>query len=147
MVDYLVKFKGYLAHKGLKLTPEREIILKEIFSYHKHFNTEALYEKLRQKGETISLATIYRTLPLLIESDLIRETLRCQGKVSYEHTFGHEHHDHIVCIKCGKVIEFQNSSIKKMRDTLCRKYNFKPVEHRLGIKGYCDKCKKKGKSK
>ncbi|GAG53227.1 unnamed protein product, partial [marine sediment metagenome] len=106
MEDYIVKFDEHLAQKGLKFTPARRTILKGAFSSHKHFDTDTLYEKLRAKGENISRATIYRTLPLLAESGLVKETLRCQGKVSYEHIFGHEHHDHMVCIKCGKVIEF-----------------------------------------
>jgi Fur family ferric uptake transcriptional regulator len=137
------KFRDYLKKKGLKFTPERELILKEVFSLHKHFDVEALFGILRKKDRTISRATIYRTLPLLIESGLIREALRCRDRVYYELIFGHPHHDHLLCIGCGKVIEFRNERLEKLQKEVCKKYGFKPIEHRLGIKGYCKKCQKK----
>jgi Fur family ferric uptake transcriptional regulator len=147
MDNYITEFRYYLKSKGLKFTPERRIILKEVFSFHHHFDVDQLYDKLRKHSENISRATIYRTLPLLVESELIRETLRCQGKVSYEHVFGHKHHDHMVCIGCGKVIEFRDERIEKLQDALCKKYSFQPKEHRLGIRGYCKKCRDKRGSK
>jgi len=142
-MDVNEKFKNFLKSKGLKFTPERKTILEGVFSLHKHFDTEELYEKLRKQGKHLSRATIYRTLPLLVESDLIRETLRCQERVSYEHTFGHTHHDHLLCIGCGKIIEFKEEKIERLQEAICKKYGFKTVEHRLGIKGYCRKCGKK----
>ena len=140
MVSPESKFRDYLKERELKFTPERKIILKAVFSLHKHFDTEQLYEKLPRAKKSISRATIYRTLPLLVESDLIRETLRCQGRVSYEHIFGHPHHDHMICIKCGKVIEFREEKIEKLKEEICKRYGFEPVEYRLGIRGYCKKC-------
>ena len=134
------KFNRYLKSKRLKFTPERKIILQEVFSFHKHFNADQLFEKLHQKNRQISRATVYRTLPLLVESGLIVETLRCQGKVSYEQIFKHKHHGHLVCIKCGRVIEFRQEEIEKLQNAVCEKYNFKAVEHKLGIRGYCRRC-------
>ncbi len=136
------KFLVYLKKRELKFTPERQAILQEVFSIHKHFDIEELFEKLRKRGEHLSRATIYRTLPLMVESGLIRETLRCRETVNYEHTFGHPHHDHLLCVKCGKVIEFKEEKIEKLQKAVCRKYNFTPVEHKLGIRGYCEKCKR-----
>jgi Fur family ferric uptake transcriptional regulator len=137
------EFKDFLKSKGLKFTPERKIILEEVFSLHKHFDVDRLYEKLYRDGKHLSRATIYRTLPLLVESKLIRETLRCQSKISYEHIFGHGHHDHLLCIKCGKVIEFKEERMERIQEAICKKYGFRAVEHRLGIRGYCRKCRKK----
>ena len=134
------KFNSYLKSKGLKFTPERKIILQEVFSLRKHFNADQLFEKLHKKNKQISRATVYRTLPLLVESGLIIETLRCQGKVSYEQIFGHKHHGHLVCIKCGRIIEFRDERIERLQEEVCKKHNFKPVEHRLGIRGYCSEC-------
>ncbi len=147
MKNYTDKFKAQLTLKGLRFTPERRVILKEVFSSHKHFDTETLYEKLRQKGENISRATIYRTLPLLIDSGLVKETLHSKDKINYEHIFGHEHHDHMICMKCGRVIEFKDDRIEKLQDALCKKYSFQSREHRLGIKGYCRQCKNRKDSK
>ena len=136
-------FRYYLKEKGLKFTPEREEILETVFSLHKHFDVEELYDILRARGKNISRATIYRTIPLLKESHLIQETLQCTGNTKYEHVYGHEHHDHLVCIKCGSVIEFCDDRIEKLQEEICNKFKFKAVEHRLGIRGYCKNCQKK----
>ena len=145
MKNYTLKFSEHLSRKGLKLTPERKKILNGIFSSHKHFDTETLYEALRSKGENISRATIYRTLPLLLESGLVREAVRYKDRVSYEHVFGHGNHGHMICVKCGRVIEFQDDGIEKLRDSISQKHNFKPKEHRFSIRGYCNKCIKRMK--
>lgn len=142
--DYRVKFRDYLESKGLKSTPERIAILEAVFSLHEHFDVDQLYERLRRRGVHLSRATIYRALPLLVESDLVRETFRCQDRASYEYIFGHEHHDHMLCIKCGKIIEFKEERIEQLQDEVCERYGFKPVEHRLGIKGYCKECLQEG---
>lgn len=135
------KFKEYLRSEGLKLTPERQIILKGVSSIHHHFDVEELFERLRKQRKRISRATIYRTLPLLIESKMIKESLRCQDNlIKYEYIFGHEHHDHLICLKCGKVYEFKDEEIERLQEMICKRYKFKPVEHRLGIRGYCRKC-------
>lgn len=134
------KFEEYLKSKELKYTSERELILKAIFSFDKHFNVEDLFERLRKQGNEVSRATIYRTIPLLLQSGLITETFRCQDKISYENIFNKKHHDHLLCVKCGKTIEFFNEEIEKLQSEICKKYNFKPLEHRLGIKGYCEDC-------
>ena len=134
-------FMNYLKRKGLKFTPEREAILEGAFSIHKHFDADELYEKLRKQKKHPSKASIYRTLPLLIESGLISESLRCRGRVSYELIFGHAHHDHLICIKCGKIIEFKEEGIERLQEEVCKKYGFEPIDHKLGIKGYCEKCK------
>jgi Fur family ferric uptake transcriptional regulator len=135
------EFIKYLKKEGLKLTPEREAVLDGVFSIHKHFNADELYDKIRAQNKRISRASVYRTLPLLVNSGLVNETLRCQGTTSYEHTYGHEHHDHLVCIKCGKIIEFKEDKIEELQDAVCKRYGFLPTEHKLGIKGYCKKCR------
>ncbi|HEX67741.1 MAG TPA: transcriptional repressor [bacterium] len=134
------RFRLFLREKGLKFTPERRKIAEEIFSFHDHFDAETLYRRLKRE---VSLATIYRTLPLLRESGLIREVLRCQGRGVFESVWGHPHHDHLICIRCGKIIEFEDERIEKLQEEVCRKFGFQPVEHRLGIKGYCKECQKK----
>ena len=134
-------FRDFLRKKKLKFTPERRQILTVVFSLHGHFDVDSLYEVLRRQDRRISRATIYRTLPLLIKSGLVRETMRCQGRISYEHVFGHQHHDHLLCVKCGKVIEFHSDRLENLQNRICQKYKFKPLEHRLGIRGYCQKCR------
>ncbi|MDI6704393.1 MAG: Fur family transcriptional regulator [bacterium] len=135
------KFRNYLKQKGLKFTPERQLVLEEVFSLHKHFEVEDIFIRIRKKGNHISRATIYRTFPLLVESGLIKEAVHCQGGVRFEHIYGHEHHDHLVCLKCGKIIEFKEDRIEELQDAICKRYDFTPVEHKLGIRGYCKRCR------
>jgi len=136
------KFVEFFKRKEFKYTSERKLILKATLSFHNHFDVEELFERLRKQGNYVSRATIYRTIPLLLQSGLIAETLRCQDKISYENIFNKKHHDHLLCIKCGKIIGFYDKEIEKLQDEVCQKYNFIPLEHRLGIKGYCEDCYK-----
>lgn len=142
MISHLDKFIEYLRLKELKYTPERKIILEEVFKLHTHFNSEILFEKICRRTKKISKATIYRTIPILIDSGLMKEVLRQNGRAYYEHTFGHGHHDHLLCVKCGRVIEFYNKNIEKLQERICNEYDFKPTDHKLGIRGYCKRCKK-----
>ena len=137
------KFREFLRSRGLKFTPERRSILREVFSLHQHFEVEMLYRNLDRKGERISLATIYRTIPLLIESGMIKEAVRLQGNVTYEHIFGHKHHDHLVCVICGKTIEFLDEQLEKRKEDVCKQYRFEPTEHRLTVRGVCSDCRGK----
>ena len=106
MGDEIALFRSYISKKGLRNTPEREEIIKEIFASHDHFDVDELYLRLRRKGSRVSKASIYRNLPLIMESCLISEVWHEDGHMHYEHIYGHGHHCHLRCIQCGKVIEF-----------------------------------------
>ncbi len=142
-VSGVKKLEQFLREKGYKFTPERQVVVREVFSSHGHFDAEELYRRIKRRNKKVSLATIYRTLPLLVKSGLIREVMRCQGKGVYEHIWGHSHHDHLICVSCGKVIEFSEDRIEKLQDDICARFQFQPVEHRLGIRGYCKDCQKR----
>jgi Fur family ferric uptake transcriptional regulator len=135
-------FGKYLIEKGLKFTPGRKLVLEEVFSRHDHFDAEDLFQVFRSRGEDVSRATIYRTLPLLVESGLVQEAMRCGERICYEHIYGHRSHGHLICIKCGKIIEFENSALEKIKMKVCDEYDFKSVEFRFGVKGYCKDCQK-----
>ena len=136
-------FRYYLKEKGLKFTPEREEILETVFSLHKHFDVEELYDILRARGKNISRATIYRTIPLLKESHLIQETLHCTGNTKYEHIYGHEHHDHLICVECGRFIEAMNPQIEKLQKKLANDHGFTLLRHKMHLFGMCKKCRGK----
>jgi len=130
----------YLGLKGLRFTKERREILKAVMGMHNHFEVEDIFLKLRNKGIKVSQTSIYRTLPLLVESGIVLKNTCDKMHARYEHVLGHEHHDHMVCIKCGKIIEFQDEEIEKLQVRAGRKNNFKIIGHRLVIRGFCDKC-------
>jgi Fur family ferric uptake transcriptional regulator len=136
------KFRDYIQSRGLKFTPEREAILKHVFENRGHFEAEELLIDMRKNRKRVSKATIYRTLALLVKSGLLREVIFGEKHAHYEHVYGCNHHEHLVCIKCGKIIEFSDEKIEKFQDEVCVKNNFKPESHRFQITGYCEDCVK-----
>ncbi|MFH1038338.1 MAG: Fur family transcriptional regulator [PVC group bacterium] len=141
MNDPEQRFNQFLRLQGLKSTPERRTILGEIFASHEHFDVETLYEKMKKGGKRISLATIYRLIPLLVESGMIRRAMSCEGHVTYEHLFGHKPHHHLICVKCGKIVEFREEEMETILNRVCGKYDFAPFEYRLGVRGLCSACR------
>ena len=136
-------FRDYLKQKQLKYTAERRTILKKLFSIHDHFEADELYLKLRQKSDyRISRATVYRTLPLLEESGLIRRVAFVDKHTHYENVYAHKHHEHLICIKCGKIIDFYRKFLEDALEDVARKNGFEPVAHKLEITGYCKDCQK-----
>jgi len=138
-------FNKFLKERGQKFTKERSAILQRIFSYHGHFDTESLYLNIRETGLKASRASVYRTLNLLCECGLIEKVTKTEHGTIYEHTFGHEHHDHMLCIGCGTIIEFYTEDLERLQENICRKQDFKGVTHTLEIRGYCKKCQKNKK--
>ena len=135
-------FEDFLKTKELKLTQPRKIILNTVFATHKHFNVDELYDQIRKKHKDVSRATIYRTIPLLVESGLIKQSLRCLAKDHYEHTYGHDRHLHLNCEKCGKIIEVESKEAENILNKLAKLHNFDIKEYNVGAKGLCKKCKK-----
>jgi len=134
--------REFLRGRGLRFTPEREAILEEIASRRGHFDLEEIFEGLRRKGLKVSRASIYRTVPLLVESGIVEEVERTDKHAHYEHTFGSSHHDHMLCTGCGRVIEFLSPEMEKLQEGLCRARGFKGTGHTLEIKGLCRDCRK-----
>ncbi len=132
-------FTQFLAEKKHRKTPERYAILEHIFSHEGHFNAELLYNAM-QKEYRVSLATVYNTLELLLESRLIVKHQFGNQIAQYEKTFGTAMHNHMVCTKCGKVKEFSD---KKIRSAIQSKsfVHFEPTHYSLYLYGYCSKCK------
>ncbi|HHT9119873.1 MAG TPA: Fur family transcriptional regulator [Candidatus Hypogeohydataceae bacterium YC41] len=141
-LSYEQKFLEYLKSKGLRFTTERQVILNWVFKSHKHFEAEDLLMDIRQSGERVSKATIYRTLNLLVNCGLLREVIFGEKHSHYEHVHGDEHHDHLVCNGCGKIIEFTEEEIERLQDAVCLRYRFLPASHRLQIQGLCHGCQR-----
>ncbi|HXX53822.1 MAG TPA: transcriptional repressor [Thermodesulfovibrionales bacterium] len=133
-------FQEFLARKGLKFTKERERILNEISAFHGHFDPEELLISIRRKETKVSKASIYRTLPLLLESGLIEQVEKNDKHAHYEHTFGHRHHDHCICVKCGAIIEVFSPKLEAIQEELCGEVGFTGIRHTLEIRGYCRDC-------
>ena len=134
------EFSQFLEKKDLKLTSQRRSILKEAIQAKGHFSAEELLSLSKKADQTISKATVYRTLALLKESKILEEQDFGDGKKLYERAQGRKHHDHFVCVKCGKIIEFENDHIEKLQDSEAAKCHFKIVYHSLKLFGFCKSC-------
>jgi Fur family ferric uptake transcriptional regulator len=140
IMEPINKFRAYIKAQGLRKTPERETIIEEIFSIHDHFDVDELYLRLRNKRKRVSKASLYRTIPLLIESGLIREAYFEDGHLHYEPIYGHKDHSHLRCNRCGRVIEFADDEIGTLQKRIGKKYNFAVTAHRFELFGYCIRC-------
>ncbi|MHB1458233.1 MAG: Fur family transcriptional regulator [Armatimonadota bacterium] len=140
------QFRDYLCEHGLKFTPERRFILREVFRIHGHFEADEVVMGMRQCGIRVSRASVYRTLPLLAECGLLRQVYSSEKHSHFEHTFGHEHHDHMICSECGAAIEFTNETIEELQERICKEYGFTAVFHKLEISGICALCSEKNRT-
>ena len=143
MKNELEVFREFLEQKGMRSTPEREAILAEIFAHHDHFDVEELIMRLRHQGLRVSRASVYRTMPLLVESGLVQEVFIEDGHMHYEHIYGHEHHCHLRCLGCRKIIEFRNAAVEEVEKRIGQDHQFEITGHKLEIYGYCQACREK----
>ena len=136
----LEKFKDTLHTNGMKCTPARLTIFKEVYSSSEHFDADEIYFRMRKEKKSVSRATVYRTLDLLVENGFVSKVNVGASQVHFENTLAQGHHEHLVCTQCGKIIEFRNDMIEKQQDKICKEYGFFPTKHNLIIFGLCDKC-------
>lgn len=137
----MLRFEHFLRGRKLKLTGERLAILAAVFGSGKHFDAETLHAELRSAGGDISRATVYRTLDLLVQSGLVRKNSLGANHANYEAALGNEHHDHLICLGCNRVIEFYRSDLESLQDAICSEHAFRPLHHSLQIFGVCAACK------
>jgi Fur family transcriptional regulator, ferric uptake regulator len=134
-------FEEFLAGKNLKHSKPRESILDTFLAIEKHVTVQELWNAVRKKYPTIGFATVYRTLRLLVESGLCRELHFEDGTTRFEHLYGHTHHDHIICTRCGKLVEVVDLEIEHLQEELMKRHGFFPQGHRMDLYGICRKCK------
>ena len=132
-------FSEFLDQKELKLTSQRRTILRQALRGG-HFSAETLLDFSKKEDPTVSKATVYRTLALLKEAKILEEQDFGDGKKLYERAQGRRHHDHFVCIKCGRIIEFENDTIERLQDAEGKKHQFRIIYHSLKLFGFCKNC-------
>jgi Fur family ferric uptake transcriptional regulator len=136
-------FQDFLKSQGLKLTKPRLIIFKAIFENKDHFDVENLFNEIHQKHKNVSRATIYRTIPILVEAGIIKQYLRCEAKDHYEHVYGSRKRLHFICDNCGKISTRDCRTIKETLMLLAELEEFKITELNLSVFGLCKDCQKK----
>lgn len=136
-------FSRHLESHNLRRTPERYAILEEIYSRTDHFDAEALYIHMKNSNYRVSRATVYNTLELLVSCDLITKHQFGKNLTQYEKSYGYKQHDHLICVDCGKVVEFCDPRIQQIKTTMGDLLDFKIIHHSLNLFGQCRACSKK----
>jgi Fur family ferric uptake transcriptional regulator len=130
---------GYLEKNNLKHTKQRELILTAFLEANRHVTSEDLYQIVREQHPTIGYTTVYRTMKLLAEAGLATERHFDDGITRYE--IEHEHHDHLVCTKCGRIIEFESDTIEDAQEAIAERHGFEILRHRHELYGHCRDCR------
>jgi Fur family ferric uptake transcriptional regulator len=142
--ELLSDFKDILKSSGQKYTKQREYILEALYEAHKHHTPEEIHRLIQERYPQIKIgiATVYRTLSLLEDANLVSSlSVGDQGK-RYE-LLSHEHHDHLVCTKCNKIMEFHDELIEERQEIIAAQFNFKMTDHTMQIMGICQECQDK----
>lgn len=133
-------FRAALEEQRLPVTQQREAIARTLFESGRHLSAEEVGERLRERGEQIGKATIYRTLNLLVEVGLATEHDFDEGFKRYETRVGPSHHDHLICTSCGSVTEFQRPELENLQEEVARARGFQVLTRQLKLYGLCAEC-------
>ena len=130
--------RDYLARHRLKHTRQRDAILEVFLDSGGHVTSEQLHDRVRARHPEIGTATVYRTLKLLVQAGVASSTTFREGVTLYERE--DRHHDHLVCVRCGKIIEFESSMIEDAQKEIAKRHRFHLLRHRHELYGYCSDC-------
>lgn len=144
-MSFVHLFRRYLREQGLPVTQQRESIAEVVFASAEHLSVDDIESKLRERGERIGKATIYRTLETLVKSGLVEEHDFGEGFKRYEHLFGQKPvREHLICTECGKVAEITSTELHRVQEEAARRQGFLPSRYRLQIYGLCADCRAAG---
>ncbi len=139
----VILFKDFVKRKALKWTHQREYIVRTFLSTEEHVSVEDMLSMLRRQGYLMGQATVYRNMKLLAHCNIAEEKRFDDGRVRYDQSFGHVHHEHIICVRCRKVIEFVDQQLEDKKAKIAIDHGFKMLWHRLEIFGVCPECQSK----
>lgn len=134
-------FKEHLRRLGLKSTAQRDDIARVFFASNTHISVEELYREVKRVNPRIGYATVYRTMKLLTECGLALERHFRDGEARYESSEG-QHHDHLICEGCGKIVEFEEERIEALQAEVARRLGFQITGHKMELYGLCPDCRK-----
>jgi Fur family ferric uptake transcriptional regulator len=146
--DAKQKFLEFLGTKNLRVTSQRQAIVETVFATVEHFTADQLLEWSRQRDRSVSRATVYRTLPLLTESGLVREMDFGKDQKYYDPNYAeHPNHNHIICEDCQKIVEFESKKIERIETQISQELGFSITSQRVQLTGACEELKRLGACK
>ncbi len=138
----------FIEQKGLRKTAQRDAIIRAAFRTHEHYSAETLLAMAKKIDPSVSRATVYRTLPLLVECGVLKELDLGRDQKFYDPNFvEHPHHNHLICVDCDKIVEFEDKHIELLEDCITRRLGFSPASKSLRIEAKCDELKRHGACK
>lgn len=140
MKQALDKFEAYLSKNQSRITAQKKQIVEQIFKIKQHFEVEEFIYTIRQGSDSISRATIYRTIKQLLDSGLLQKIRTRDGKIYYEHNLDQKQHAHIICNECGKMYEIKDPALEACINLHCQNIQFQPEYQSLHIYGKCINC-------
>jgi Fur family ferric uptake transcriptional regulator len=136
----LERFRRYLRDHRQPVTRQRELIAETVFSSEDHLSVDAVQRRLKDKGIRVGTATIYRALDVLVDSGLVKAHDFGEGFRRFEPMTGQERHEHLICVKCGSVLEFSNEQLERMLPIIADEHLFQHQRHRVEVFGVCKDC-------
>jgi len=141
MPDDPERIMRYLRGRGLRSTDARRKIVEVVLDTDDHFTAEDLLDRIRDRGYRVSRASVYRTLSLLCEGGFVESREFQRGQLMYERMFGQEHHDHLICTQCNRIVEFENDDIERLQEEVATAHGFRLESHSLRLFGLCPDCR------
>jgi Fur family ferric uptake transcriptional regulator len=130
-------FAAFLKERGQRQTTERFAILDAIYASGDHLDADTLFARLREMGVSVSRATVYNTLELLLECDLVVKHQFGKSQAKYERAYAYWQHDHLLCLDCGAIFEFCDPRLQGIQETVAEIYGFEVAQHALNVYGHC----------
>ena len=137
----LSQFRDILRRDGLKFTPQRIAVLEEIIKDRGHRDCEDIYLSLKEMGNHVSRATVYRTLDILVKNGFARKMDLGDGRARFESKVESPHHDHLICTSCGNIIEFLDQDVEDLQEKIAKRYHYKLQRHVHQLFGICKTCR------
>lgn len=134
------RLNAHMSKKGLRSTDQRRLIVETFFTVDNHISIEELLAAVRHQDPKVGYATVYRTLKLLAECGVAFERRFGDGLTRYELADEEAHHDHLICVECGKIQEFEEPNIEKLQEAVAKKYGYEVRSHKHELYGVCPEC-------
>jgi len=139
----LERFRRHLRDRHLPVTRQRDLVARTVLTSDEHLSVETIQKRLKELGEHVGTATIYRTLDVLVRSGLVRAHDFGEGFKRYEPMPQQAHHEHLICLRCSRVVEFQNERLERMLPIIADEHAFQHQRHRVEIYGLCRECRRR----